>query len=185
MRLHTLIVRLVMSILILVSSTLVTHAAPSPSRQISTAREPAASNLPTNAITITKRATLKEHTIANGWHIQYRLLHYLTPAIPAITQLRLFYWKILVEAEQRMLVGEAADTVMELSVGAFTLSFTAEKGYSNVVPWYIIIEFVEKMLEGMVPVTFNCRIAPPGSVAGIVIKLWVGQSPLPGDAGTP
>ncbi|KAI4173663.1 MAG: hypothetical protein LQ343_002838 [Gyalolechia ehrenbergii] len=182
MQLLTLSVRFVVSIFILVSFTLATHVATSSSGQISTARELATSNSPTDTITITKRAGFNhQHTIANGWHIQYQIVQYLTPAFPALTGLKYLYFKILEEAEHRMVSGEISSAVMEITLGAFTLSFTAERGYSNVVPWYIIIEFVDQMLESTVPITYNCHIAPPGSVAGIAIKLWLGPRALSGN----
>lgn len=69
--------------------------------------------------------------------------------------------------------GEAPGAVAEFSIGQFTLSLIAEKGFKSVVDWGIIFELVDQLMDGTVPITFMCHVAPPGSVAGIAIKLWV------------
>lgn len=174
MRLYIVSVQFKLIIVIYLLSALLARAALSPSLRISKTLEPATLTQSTNnAIDISKRAGFTRVTIANGWHVRYRVFSYITPTIPAILQLNKFYHRILQEVDHRVSIGELAGTVLEMSVGDYTLSFTAEAGYSNVVDWDIVIAFVEKMLENRVPTTFMCHVAPPGSVAGIVIKLWV------------
>ncbi|KAL8721694.1 MAG: hypothetical protein Q9225_001694 [Loekoesia sp. 1 TL-2023] len=174
MRLSILSFRFKLIIVICLLSALLARAAPSPSLQISGIQEPDTSTpFTNNATNISKRAGFTKVTIANGWHVQYRVFDLITPAIPAILQLRQFYYQILKEVDHRASIGELAGAVLEMSIGDFTLSFIAEAGYSNAVHWDIIIAFVEKMLENRVPTTFMCHLAPPGSAAGIKIKLWV------------
>ncbi|KAI4183287.1 MAG: hypothetical protein L6R41_005482 [Letrouitia leprolyta] len=172
MRFRTLSIRYVTCLLVLVSFAIIVHAAPSPPHELSTAQDPANSDPHVENLSITKRV-LRQHTIANGWKIQYQLFNFITPVIPALFDLKGFYLKILQDVEQRMRKGEAPGAVAEFSIGQFTLSLIAEKGFKSVVDWGIIFELVDQLMDGTVPITFMCHVAPPGSVAGIAIKLWV------------
>ena len=176
MRLNASSFKLELCILTILLSALVTHAAPSPVRQISTASISAPTATPFTTTEIRKRAGFTRTTIANGWVIHYQIFNLISPVIPAITELRRFYIQAWQEVDRVASIGEDGTAVSELSLGEFTLSFRAEAAYANTVDWEIILAFVEKMMESTVPVTFLCHVAPPDKVAGIIIQLWVGRS---------
>ncbi|KAI4128742.1 MAG: hypothetical protein LQ338_002585 [Usnochroma carphineum] len=122
-----------------------------------------------------KRALYTTVTMANGWSIHYRVFRVLTPAIPALLQLRHFYHSILQEVAHQVFLGEAPVTIVEPYLGEITMQFMAERGFQHAVDWGIIEAFVERMLENTVPMTFMCHISPPGTMTGIRISLWVGK----------
>ncbi|KAL8828750.1 MAG: hypothetical protein Q9170_006471 [Blastenia crenularia] len=159
----------------------ITQATPSSSALVpqildSPSSEPLPSTVPFH-----RRSRTRQVTIANGWHIHYRLFAYVTPALPALLDFRKFYSLLIEDIEHRISSGEVSSAIIEMSRGAFTPSFEAEKGFVNAVDWGIVAAFVEKMLEMAVPTMYVCRIAPPGSALGFVIKMWVGPWMRVGD----
>ncbi|KAI4204091.1 MAG: hypothetical protein LQ346_001667 [Caloplaca aetnensis] len=167
-------------ILILHFLNLVPLAAPSPVPQPPTSQNPPTSNHtsnPTsNAVSVFhRRGPFRAHTIANGWHIHYKVINLLYPTIPALLELRTFYHSILADMDYRMLTNDPTSALSELYFGDYTMQFRAERGFGMPLYWEIIESFVEKLLEGTVPITFMAHIAPPGSDVGVSVKMWVGS----------
>lgn len=58
-----------------------------------------------NAADLYKRGRFHEHTLANGWHIPFRLFSLITPALPSLDQLRFFYSNIILRVASHISEG--------------------------------------------------------------------------------
>ncbi|KAL8950124.1 MAG: hypothetical protein Q9222_003824 [Ikaeria aurantiellina] len=111
------------------------------------------------------------HTIANGWRLHWEVFNVIVPAATSMVELRNFYELLINEATHRLFLGELADKTIKSTYGRLSIEFVAERGYSSSVAWEVVEAFAEKMLEGLIPVTYICHVAPPGSDVGIQISL--------------
>ncbi|KAL8698721.1 MAG: hypothetical protein Q9201_006420 [Fulgogasparrea decipioides] len=130
----------------------------------------------TNAIAVHRRnePSITRVTLANGWHVTFKLFSFITPTLPSLAELRFFYESILSEVGMKASQGQSTYWKMDFGWGRYALQFAVEQGYSGSVGWDIITAFAEKMLEMKVPMTFICHITPPHRIAGILIELSAG-----------
>ncbi|KAL8712336.1 MAG: hypothetical protein Q9220_003487 [cf. Caloplaca sp. 1 TL-2023] len=140
----------------------------------------APSSPPSPPVTTTGLDTLKRgsqplrlgsHTIANGWRLHWEVFNVIVPAVTSAVELRKFYEFLINEAAHRVFTGDPADKLIRSTFGKVSIEFIAERGYGAPIAWEIVEAFAEKMLEGIIPVTFICHVAPPGSDVGIQISL--------------
>ncbi|KAL9615953.1 MAG: hypothetical protein Q9204_008637, partial [Flavoplaca sp. TL-2023a] len=131
-----------------------------------------------NSVDIRKRDGFRRHTIANGWGsrtgaVHYKVISVIYPVLSSLMELRTLYTEILTEVTNRSSAGESTGPFERFKFGKVILEFRAERGYSSAVGWDIIAAFAEQLLQGQLPMTFMCHIAPPGSDVGIEVKLGV------------
>lgn len=88
-------------------------------------------------------------------------------------ELRTLYADVLSEVKSRSSAGERTGQFERFEFGKVVLEFRAERGYSPSVGWDIITAFAEQLLQGQLPMTFSCHIAPPDSDVGIEVRLGV------------
>ncbi|KAL8742637.1 MAG: hypothetical protein Q9184_008221, partial [Pyrenodesmia sp. 2 TL-2023] len=94
------------------------------------------------------------------------------PSIPTLLNLRPFHHAILIDMDYRMLVKDPTSTVSELSLGEYTMQFRFDRGFGMPLHREIIESFVEKLLEGTVPMTVMAHIAPLASDVGVRMRMW-------------
>ncbi|KAL8699341.1 MAG: hypothetical protein Q9224_001459 [Gallowayella concinna] len=150
------------------------HTAPSPPQQISPLAVRNAPEQSTHGVDIHKRAGSGRHTLANGWVITYRVINVIMPIIGTRMELSTLYNRVLTEGTASRADRALRSPWVTFRFGKVILEFLVEQGYlPQDVGWDIVIAFAEKMLEGELPMTYVCHIAPPWSEAGIQITLSV------------
>ncbi|KAL8811169.1 MAG: hypothetical protein Q9223_005139 [Gallowayella weberi] len=179
MRLHGLPNPSSLSIIILLLLAHLTHTAPSPPQQIPPfdvggARERVIHRIDIHRRDVPGQRTLGRNTLANGWVISYQVLNVIMPIVSSQVELRTLYEDILTQGTAHRTPGELTGRRVRFEFGKVVLEFLAERGFvSQVVGWDIVLAFAEKMLEGGLPMTYVCHVAPPWSRAGIQIALSV------------
>ncbi|KAL8875318.1 MAG: hypothetical protein Q9192_009067, partial [Flavoplaca navasiana] len=103
----------------------------------------------------------------------YKVISVIYPVLSSLMELRTLYTEILTEVTNRSSAGKPTGPFERFRFGKVILEFRAERGYSSSVGWDIITAFAEQLLQGQLPMTFMCHIAPPGSDVGIEVKLGV------------
>ncbi|KAL8798986.1 MAG: hypothetical protein Q9182_006231 [Xanthomendoza sp. 2 TL-2023] len=176
MRLHGLPNSSSLSILILILFLLthLAHTAPTPLQPILPIEVRDPPGRVTHRVDIHRRAGLAQHTLANGWVIRYRVLNVIMPIVSTQVELRALYNRILTQGTDKQAAGVLTGRRVRFEFGKVVLEFLAEQGFdSQIVGWDIVLAFAEKMLEGGLPMTYICHVAPPWSQAGIQIALSV------------
>ncbi|CAL8583284.1 hypothetical protein XPA_008911 [Xanthoria parietina] len=149
------------------------HSAPSSRQQLSAFQIPPISEPVTRTIDVRKRTEFLRHTLANGWVIHYQVISVIYPIFSSWRELQTLYNAVLSEVARRSSAGGLTGPVETWTFGKVQLSFRAERGYSPSVGWDIVTAFAEQLLQGQLPMTFTCHIAPPESDVGIQVELTV------------
>ncbi|KAL8847718.1 MAG: hypothetical protein Q9221_007238 [Calogaya cf. arnoldii] len=146
---------------------------PSPRPQLSAIQFPRVPVPVIKTKDLSKRNGFRRHTLANGWVIHYRVISVIYPVLSSLMDLRTLYTGILTEVARRSSDGHLTAQAETFTCGKVVLQFRAERGYSYSVGWDIVAAFTETLLQGQLPMTFVCHIAPPGSDVGIQVELRV------------
>ncbi|KAI4223017.1 MAG: hypothetical protein L6R36_005725 [Xanthoria steineri] len=108
-----------------------------------------------------------------GDEVNYQVISVIYPIVSSWRELQTLYNSVLSEVARRSSAGGLTGPVETWTFGKVQLSFRAERGYSSSVGWDIVTAFAEQLLQGQLPMTFTCHIAPPESDVGIQVELKV------------